>query len=242
MTATRSQWASISPSRWLTSITTLPRAARSCIAAKSWSDSSSVSAELGSSNRKKRASTGERPRDLDALADGERALRERAVARSGSMAELAQDRQVVGRVTRERDRRRLAADRHVLGDREVRPELRLLVHDRHAVARVARRPRRAVRPGSRPRPAPPRPPGSRTSVRLPAPFGPGDAQDLARADRQVDALERPRLPERLADPAQLHRDRAPARPDRSAEGARAHELGRACSSRRHLARAGRRAG
>ena len=175
--------------------------------ANSRSDSSSVSAELGSSNRKKRRVLRQRPGDLDALADRQRAFGQQPV-RVALDLELAQDREVGRGQARERDRPRLAADHHVLGDREVGPQLRLLVDDRHAVARVAGRPWRAVQRRSRPPSRTSSPARIRTSVLLPAPLGP--AMPRISPDRivQVHALEGPRLAERLADAAQLHRDRA----------------------------------
>ena len=143
MIATRSQWAPISPSRWLTSITTRPRSARSCIAAKS-----SIGLVLGQRRvrlveEEEAGVDGEGACDLDSLPNRQRAFREQAI-RVRLDGQLAKDGQVIARVAREGHPRHLASHGHVLGHREIRPELGFLVHDRHTVARVARLPGRAV--------------------------------------------------------------------------------------------------
>ena len=97
-----------------------------------------MSAELGSSNRKKRAVAGQRAGDLDPLAHGQRAVGQRAV---GVVLDLqlgaAAARSPSGRAGNARTGA-LATDHQVLGDRQVGPQLRLLVDHRDAVARVTR--------------------------------------------------------------------------------------------------------
>ena len=130
MTATRAACSTRSPRRWVTRMTMRPASASSRISRKSSSDSSSVSAEFGSSKRKTRASR------ASARAISVRCWVASEQSPSGRSArwrdaERVHQLAVVG--APRRGRRRLPPSRPTImfsATRQIGEELRLLVHDR----------------------------------------------------------------------------------------------------------------
>ena len=120
-----------------------PAAARPCISRKSWSDSSSVSAEFGSSNRKTRASRA-----------SARAISVRCWVASVQLpkgrsarwrdAEGVHQLAVVAPEARPEQAAALAPDHQILGDGQIGKELRLLMHDRDGRRRIGEAPAAAV--------------------------------------------------------------------------------------------------
>ena len=142
-TATRLQCLTRSPSRCVTRRTMRPVAAILCISRKSSSDSSAVSAELGSSKRKTRAIAGYGTGDLGALLGGQRAIGQLPVFQMSDTKRI-HDLRVGSAKTRFGGVRALAADHHVLCDGEIGKKLRLLMHNSHRMPVDRRRPGLAV--------------------------------------------------------------------------------------------------
>ena len=123
--------------------TTLPPRASKCMRPKRSLDSSWVSAELGSSNRKIRASRA-RARPISTrcwVASGTRRTRTSATSRMARSAMSCRSR--VPQVADQRPRA-LATDHQVFGDGQVGEELWLLVHDRHSIGLGTAVPRLAI--------------------------------------------------------------------------------------------------
>ena len=162
-------------------------------------DSSSVSAELGSSKRNDARRSGEGTADLGPLLDGERHPVER---RLGDIEDGQVREQVafLGTQAARRSPGALAADHQVLADREVREQLGLLVDHGDAILVEVRVPRLPVEEDLA---VVGRASAARILmiVHLPAPLGPAMPRISPGTAHEVQAVERAGVAVPLAQPA-----------------------------------------